>query len=71
MRLEDVEIQTSGMIVHWLYDKEDDVQEFVKMPANFTVAESVSLAKLRLLARRCLISALQNETMKPIYSSID
>lgn len=54
MTLEDVEIETFGLFVHWLYFQKVEMGSFVRIQA---------LARLWVLAGRCLISRLQNEVM--------
>jgi hypothetical protein len=59
MRLEDVEVEPFGMLVHWLYTQ--SLSDCVKETDNQT--QLLQLGKLWTLAGRCLIPRLQNTVM--------
>ena len=82
MRLDDVEAETFGLLVSWMYNhKIEEQPSFTSKIGKSDVEEDFNsqdarpnlmpLIKLWKLGQRMLIPALQNDAMQMIYSMID
>jgi len=65
MKLDDVEAEVFGRLVHWIYyGVIEDYEGLTALRPHIIFETNMSMAKLWVLARRCLIPKLQNQVMR-------